>query len=78
MEKFNKNKKEIQKYFEEQRKELIEQIDSKEFFEVYFSDYILLKDELNKSKEEIEKLKNHKVEFDKWCESGNEILKKLK
>lgn len=78
MEKFNKNKKEIQKYFEEQRKELIEQIDSKEFFEVYFSDYILLKNELNKSKEEIEKLKNHKVEFDKWCESGNEILKKLK
>ena len=57
---------------------MIEQIDSKEFFEVYFSDYILLKDELNKSKEEIEKLKNHKVEFDKWCESGNEILKKLK
>lgn len=78
MEKFNKNKKEIQKYFEEQRKELIEQIDSKEFFEVYFSDYILLKNELNKSKEEIEKLKNHKVEFDKWCENGNEILKKLK
>lgn len=78
IEKFNKNKEEIKKYFEEQRKELIEQIDSKEFFEVYFSDYILLKDELNKSKEEIEKLKNHKVEFDKWCESGNEILKKLK
>ena len=78
MEKFNKNKKEIQKYFEEQRKELIEQIDSKEFFEVYFSDYILLKNKLNKSKEEIEKLKNHKVEFDKWCENGNEILKKLK
>ena len=78
IEKFNKNKEEIKKYFEEQRKELIEQIDSKEFFEIYFSDYILLKDELNKSKEKIEKLKSHKEEFDKWCESGNEILKKLK
>ena len=32
----------------------------------------------NRLRMEIEKLKNHKVEFDKWCESGNEILKKLK
>ena len=77
IEKFNKNKEEIKNYFEEERKELIKQIDSKEFFEEYFSDYTLLKEELSKSKIEIERLKKYKVEFDKWCESGNEIMKQL-
>lgn len=77
IEKFNKNKEEIKNYFEEERKELIKQIDSKEFFEEYFSDYTLLKEELSKSKIEIERLKKYKIEFDKWCESGNEIMKQL-
>ena len=77
IEKFNKNKEEIKNYFEEERKELIKQIDSQEFFEEYFSDYTLLKEELSKSKIEIERLKKYKIEFDKWCESGNEIMKEL-
>ena len=75
--KFNKNKMEIKKFFEEQREELIRQIDSTEFYQTYFSDYDILKEELLKSKEKTNELKNYKIEFDKWCESGNEIMKQL-
>lgn len=77
IEKFNNNKKIITEFFEEQRKELIEQIDSREFFEEYFSNYILLKEELNNSKKEIEKLKKYRTEFIEWNQQGKRVMEKL-
>ena len=77
IEKFNNNKKIITEFFEEQRKELIEQIDSIEFFEEHFSNYILLKEELNNSIKEIEKLKKYRTEFIEWSRQGKRIMGKL-
>lgn len=75
--KFNKNKMEIKKFFEEQREELIKQIDSTEFYQTYFSDYDILKEELLKSKEKTNELKNYKIEFDKWFKQGEKIMLEL-
>lgn len=75
--KFNKNKMEIKKFFEEQREELIKQIDSTEFYQTYFSDYDILKEELLKSKEKTNELKNYKIEFDKWFKQGDKIMIEL-
>ena len=74
--KFEENKKEITNYFENQRKELIEQIDSEDF-EKNFSDYIELKKEQVNSEKQIKELREYKSKFNLWCKTGKEIMDEL-
>lgn len=70
---FQKAKDTIKKNLEEQRKEIMELINSESFIEIFFADYIQLREKWNGANNEIIILKSKQQAFVEWASEAEKI-----